>query len=209
MQVQLRRPSPTMFAAGCDRCSGVRHTSKTMTCSATLKRRSPFVGRNTIYSDYCRWQHAWRPSCTCRLQLCGPIVDWTRFDISTIGQLAYHPWATPAIPTTLFGQQTTANPGATVPVQFHGTAAKNEHNDHGTYDSPEDTAQTSPATVAILVPIDGELNIARIQNLVQTSIYIGSTSNTVKAAVNTTGALHNTPSTSTKATVLSCWRDAS
>ena len=50
MQVQLRRPSPTMFAAGCDRCSGVRHSSKTVTCSATLKRRSPFVNRNTFYS---------------------------------------------------------------------------------------------------------------------------------------------------------------
>ena len=103
----------------------------------------------------------------------------------------FRPWAPSAISTTLFGQATTSNPGATAPIQFHGTAANNEYNDHGIYDSPEETAQTSPATVVISVRLDADDDVARIQGVVQNAIYIGSTSKTVRIATKTTGALHN------------------
>tara|TARA_B110000902_G_scaffold267177_1_gene358806 strand:- start:49271 stop:49651 length:381 start_codon:yes stop_codon:yes gene_type:complete len=48
--VGIIRPSAIMLSINCDRCRGTRHTDRTLLCSATLKRPTPFVDPDRLYS---------------------------------------------------------------------------------------------------------------------------------------------------------------
>ena len=67
---------------------------------------------------------------------------------------AYEPWKTPSgINLNLLGQSSNVNPGEGSAPSFHGQAPRTELGVHGSFDSPEETAQTSPATVTMACPV--------------------------------------------------------
>jgi len=62
----------------------------------------------------------------------------------------YPAWRVPSSSLDYLGQASRVNPGpGTAATAFHGNAAETELGVHGVYDSPEETAQTSPSTVTI------------------------------------------------------------
>lgn len=67
---------------------------------------------------------------------------------------AYEPWKTPSgINLNFLGQSSSVNPGEGSAPSFHGQAPRTELGVHGSHDSPEETAQTSPATVTMACPV--------------------------------------------------------
>jgi len=67
---------------------------------------------------------------------------------------AYEPWKTPSgINLNFLGQSSNVNPGEGSAPSFHGQAPRTELGVHGSFDSPEETAQTSPATVTMACPV--------------------------------------------------------
>ena len=67
---------------------------------------------------------------------------------------AYEPWKTPSgINLNFLGQSSSVNPGEGSAPSFHGQAPRTELGVHGSFDSPEETAQTSPATVTMACPV--------------------------------------------------------
>lgn len=62
-------------------------------------------------------------------------------------QIAYNPWQPPSIATSIVGHQSSVNPTGSVPL-FRGAQAVDELGVHGTFDTPEHTAQTAPSVVS-------------------------------------------------------------
>ena len=63
---------------------------------------------------------------------------------------AYHPWARPAAPANIVGFPSTVNP-LQFPTPFRGGPLQNEVHANGSFDAPEDTAQTSPSVYVVKV----------------------------------------------------------
>jgi hypothetical protein len=63
---------------------------------------------------------------------------------------AYHPWARPAAPANIVGFPSTVNP-LQFPTPFRGGLLQTEVHANGSFDAPEDTAQTSPSVYVVKV----------------------------------------------------------
>jgi len=94
--------------------------------------------------------------------------------------LQFEPWRAPAEANLDFlGRSSTVNPGGGSAPSFHGQTAKTELGVHGNFDSPEDTAQTSPATITVSVPVKGakwDATIADLRTLQQKVVLVSITS---------------------------------
>ena len=79
---------------------------------------------------------------------------------------SYEPWKAPSASNLNFlDQASTVNPGEGSAPPFRGVAPSTELDVHGSFDSPEDTAQTSPATITMACPVSMANWDATIENI--------------------------------------------
>lgn len=82
--------------------------------------------------------------------------------------ISYQPWKSPSEANLNYlGQNSTVNPGEGSVPPFRGQSAQTEIGEHGSFDSPENTAQTSPATITMACKIsmsEWESTIKKIQS---------------------------------------------
>lgn len=91
---------------------------------------------------------------------------------------SYEPWKAPSASNLNFLDQTSSvNPGEGSVPPFRGAAPNTELGVHGSFDSPEETAQTSPATVTMACPVsmaNWDATIKKIQSLRQRIVMVRS-----------------------------------